>query len=89
MKNNKMMMIKKNKIKTQKSNESFIDEELNKEIKEINPQFVNYMKEFNTKNPLDKLNSFNNANEMMDYTKNIVDQLYEVRKLFKIQVFKT
>ena len=35
------------------------------------------MKEFSNKNPLDKLNSFNNINEMMEYTKNIVDQLFD------------
>ena len=65
----------KNKIKNK--NESFVDEELSKEIKEINPQFVNFMKEFNNKNPLDKLNSFNDINEMMEYTKNIVEQLLD------------
>ena len=65
--------INKNKNK----NESFIDDELNKEIKEINPQFANFMEEFNNKNPLDKLNSFNDINEMMEYTKNIVEKLLD------------
>ena len=63
--------------KNKNKNESFIDEELSKEIKEINPEMINFMKEFNTKNPLDKLNSFNDVNEMMDYTKNIVEQLLD------------
>ena len=67
---------KKNKNKS-KNKDSFIDEELNKEIKEINPQFINFMKDFNNKNPLDKLNSINDINEMMEYTKNIVDQLLD------------
>ena len=63
------------KNKNKNLNDSFIDEELNNEIKEINPQFINYMKEFNNTNPLDKLNSFNDINQMLDYTKNIVEQL--------------
>ena len=67
---------KKNKNKS-KSKDSFIDEELNKEIKEINPQFINFMKDFNNKNPLDKLNSISDVNEMLEYTKNIVDQLLD------------
>jgi len=54
----------KNNNKT-KNKDSFIDEELNKEIKEVNPQFINFMKDFNNKNPLDKLNSINDINEMM------------------------
>ena len=70
---------KKNK---NKKNESFIDDELNKEIKEINPQFVNFMKEFNNKNPLDKLNSFNDINQMMEYTKNIVEQLLDYQSKY-------
>ena len=57
--------------------ESSIDEELNKDVKEIDPQLINFMKNFNTKNPLDKLNSFNDVNEMMDYSKNIFDQLLD------------
>ena len=67
---------KKNKNKS-KNKDSFIDEELNKEIKEINPQFINFMKDFSNKNPLDKLNSINDINAMMEYTKNIVDQLLD------------
>ena len=65
------------KSKKLAKNDSFMDEELNKEIKDINPQFINFMKEFSNKNPLDKLNSFNDINEMMEYTKNIVNQLLD------------
>ena len=71
---------KKNKNKNK--NESFVDDELNREIKEINPQFVNFMKEFNKKNPLDKLNSFNDIRQMMEYTKNIVDQLLDYQSKY-------
>ena len=71
---------KKNKNKNK--NESFVDDELNREIKDINPQFVNFMKEFNKKNPLDKLNAFNDINQMMEYTKNIVDQLLDYQSKY-------
>ena len=66
----------KNNNKT-KNKDSFIDEELNKEIKEVNPQFINFMKDFNNKNPLDKLKSINDINEMVEHTKNIVEQLLD------------
>ena len=62
---------KKNKSK----NESFIDEELNNEVKEVDPQLVNFMSEFNSKYPLEKLNSYSDVNEMVENTKTIVEEL--------------
>ena len=35
------------------------------------------MKDFYNKNPLDKLNLISGINEMMEYTKNIIDQLLD------------
>ena len=82
--NNKLKEVQKaildeeqNDNKKLNKNESFIDEELNKEAKDINPQLINFMKEFNNKNPLDKLNSMNDVNQMMEYSKNIVEQLLD------------
>ena len=78
--NNKLKEVQKAILDEEKNlnhNESFIDNELNKEIEEINPQIINYMKEFKNKYPLNQLNSFGDVNEMMDYTKNIVDQLLD------------
>ena len=82
--NNKLKEVQKailddehNENKKINKNESFVDEELNKETKEINPQLINFMKDFNNNNPLDKLNSFNDVNEMMEYSKNIVEQLLD------------
>jgi hypothetical protein len=66
-----------NDIKKLNKNESFIDEDLNKFVKQENPQLTNFMNEFNKKNPLNKLNDFNNVNEMMEYSKNILEQLLE------------
>lgn len=62
---------KKNKSK----NESLIDQELNKEVKEIDPKLTNFMSEFNSKYPLEKLNSYSDVNEMVENTKNIVEEL--------------
>ena len=56
-------------------NDSFINAELNQEINEISPEFTNFFNDFNNKYPLDKLNSYNDPNEMMEYTKNIVEEL--------------
>ncbi len=82
--NNKLKEVQKailddenNENKKINKNESFIDEELNKETKEINPQLINFMKDFTNNNPLDKLNSFNDVNEMMEYSKNLVEQLLD------------
>ena len=75
--------------KAKNKNDSFIDEELNKEVKEINPEFTNFMKEFSNKNPLDKLNSFNDSNEMMEYTKNIIDQLLDYQIKYYEMLNKT
>ena len=77
--NNKLKEVQKallDEDKKDNNNESF-DEELNKGIEEIIPQILHFMKEFNNKYPLNKLSSFNDVNEMMDYTKNIVDQLLD------------
>lgn len=62
---------KKNKNKS----ESFIDEELNKEVKEVDPQLINFMSEFSNKYPLEKLNSYGDVNEMVENTKNMVEEL--------------
>ena len=76
--NNKLIEVQKAILGDEQGgnkNDNSMDEELNKDVKENNPQLINFMKDFNKNNPLDKLNSFNDVNEMKDYSKNIVDQL--------------
>ena len=78
--NNKLKEVQKALLDEEKkdnTNESFIDEEINKKVEEINPQIINFMKEFNNKYPLNQINSFGDVNAMMDYTKDIVDQLLD------------
>ena len=68
--------------KAKNKNESFIDEELNKEVKDIDPQIINFMKEFNNKYPLDKLNSFSDANNLVEHTRNILGELLDYQLHF-------
>ena len=65
-----------------KENESVIDEELNKEVKEKNQEFFNFMNNFKEKYPLEKLDSMNNIKELSDYSKNIIMELLEYQTKF-------
>ena len=70
--------IKDNKEKDRekdKENESAIDEELNKEIKEKDGKFYNFMNDFKERYPLEKLDSMNDINELSNHTKNIILEL--------------
>ena len=68
--------------KAKNKNESFIDEELRKEVKDANPQITNFMKEFSNKYPLDKLNSFSDVNNLMEHTRNILEELLDYQLQF-------
>ena len=68
--------------KAKNKNESFIDEELTKQVKDANPKITNFMKEFSNKYPLDKLNSFSDVNNLMDHTKNILEELLDYQVQF-------
>ena len=68
--------------KAKNKNESFIDEELSKEVKDANPQITNFMKEFSNKYPLDKLNSFSDVNNLMEHTRNILEELLDYQLQF-------
>ena len=76
----------KNIIKDTKDNkqenESVIDEELNKEIKDKNDEFYNFMNNFKEKNPLEKVDSMNNINELGEHSKNIIMDLLEYQNNF-------
>jgi len=68
-------------------NESFIDDELNKEEVKIKPEFYNFMQDFKEKYPLEKLDSMNNINELKEYSKNTLSELlkyqFEFYTLYK------
>ena len=64
-------------------NESMIDEELNKEIKGKDEEFHNFMDEFiKEKQPMEKLDSMNDINELKEYTKNNILELIEYQMKF-------
>ena len=81
--------IKKNEIKDNKDikndnieDESVIDDELNKEIKENNYDFYNYINDFKEKHPLEKLDSINDINELNEQSKNIILELLDYQMKF-------
>ena len=73
----------------QKNNESIIDEELNKEIKENDDEFYNYMNDyFKGEYPLEKLDALNDVKELSEYTKNSILELIEYQMKF-YSLYKT
>ena len=67
----------------QKNNESIIDDELNKEIKENDDEFYNYMNDyFKGEYPLEKLDALNDVKELSEYTKNSILELIEYQMKF-------
>ena len=54
---------------------SLIDEELNNEIGPVSSEFLDFIPNFEKKYPLEKLNQFFDPYEMINYTKNIINEL--------------
>ena len=57
------------------SDTSVIDSEITNPILPIDVEFTEFMPKFIEKNPLEQLSQFNDINEMMTYTKNVIDKL--------------
>ena len=79
---NKNIIIEDNKEPILIQNESVIDEELIKEIKENNNEFYNYINEFKGKHPLENLDSINDINELNEQSKNIILELLDYQIKF-------
>ena len=72
-----------NKNNNMQQNESIIDEELNKEIKENDDEFSNYINDyFKGEHPIEKLDSMNDIKELSEYTKNSILDLIEYQLKF-------
>ena len=72
-----------NKNNNMQQNESIIDEELNKEIKENDDEFSNYINDyFKGEHPKEKLDSMNDIKELSEYTKNSILDLIEYQLKF-------
>ena len=54
---------------------SMIYPEISNPIQPIDEEFTDFMQKFIEKNPLEQLTQFNDINEMMVYTKNVIDKL--------------
>jgi hypothetical protein len=54
---------------------SLIDEDLNTAIAPISSEFLDFIPNFEKKYPLEKLNQFSDPYEMINYTKNIINEL--------------
>ena len=54
---------------------SVIYPEISNPIQPIDEEFTDFMQKFIEKNPLEQLTQFNDINEMMIYTKNVIDKL--------------
>jgi hypothetical protein len=63
------------KIEEDPADTSVIYPEISNPIQPIDEEFTEFMQKFIEKNPLEQLNQFNDINEMMIYTKNVIDKL--------------
>ena len=61
---------------------SFIDIEVEREDKKDNKDFTEFINVFKENYPLSKLNSFNDVNEMLNYTKDVVSQLISYQTMY-------
>ena len=74
--------IKKDKKERKESGEelidtSIIDEDLKNPISNISSEFLDFIPNFEKKYPLEKLNEFTDPYEMINYTKNIINELLD------------
>ena len=63
------------KIEEDPTDTSVIYPEISNPVQPIDEEFTEFMQKFIEKNPLEQLNQFNDINEMMIYTKNVIDKL--------------
>ena len=66
---------KPNIIQDDPTDTSVIYREISNPIEPIDEEFTEFMQKFIEKNPLEQLTQFSDINEMMIYTKNIIDKL--------------
>ena len=74
--------IKKDKKERKESEEeltdtSLIDEDLKNPINNVSSEFLEFIPNFEKKYPLEKLNEFTDPYEMINYTKNIINELLD------------
>jgi len=54
---------------------SILDEDISQPVQLVDQEFTEFMSKFIEKNPLEQLSQFKDINEMLIYTKNVIDKL--------------
>jgi hypothetical protein len=73
--NHKKEKKEKKELEEEPSDLSLIDEDLKNSINNVSSEFLNFIPNFEKKYPLEKLNDFSDPYEMINYTKNIINEL--------------
>ena len=66
---------KNEEIKEDPNDTSVLDEDISQPIQMVDKEFTEFMSKFIEKNPLEQLSQFKDINEMLIYTKNVIDKL--------------
>ena len=68
---------------------SFIDNDIDNEEKKNDNDFIEFIKIFKEKNPLNSLNNISDVNNMLNHTKNIINQLINYQEMYYDRIKKT
>ena len=72
---NQKRQIREKKIEEEFADTSLIDEDLKNSANNLSFEFFDFIQNFEKKYPLEKLNEFTDIYEMINYTKNIINEL--------------
>ena len=67
---------------------SFIDKEIDNEEKKNDNDFIEFIKILKEKNPLNNLNNISDLNNMLNHTKNIINQLINYQEMYYDRIKK-
>ena len=66
---------KNEQIEEDPTDTSVLDEDISQPVQFVDKEFTEFMSKFIEKNPLEQLSQFKDINEMLIYTKNVIDKL--------------
>ena len=66
---------KNEQVEEDPTDTSVIDEDISQPVQFVDKEFTEFMSKFIEKNPLEQLSQFKDINEMLIYTKNVIDKL--------------
>ncbi len=67
---------------------SFIDKDIDNKEKKNDNDFIEFIKSFKEKNPLNNLNNISDVNNMLNHTKNIINQLINYQEMYYDRIKK-